>query len=202
MTFTWRLFPKCADPWLLLDVLITAECAMLWSLPLSELPSPEEGEPLGKPLGILGALCHLHCLPHSTECWVQASLVLLTFPIGHSLIQASHPIIYITGASWGPDGSPWPWGAPQAPGLHFLLHDSICNGLNAFLHCICGCFHLHCSTGPTNWTCQAESNAPCTGIWELLFAQSSSKEQDGFPRCQDHSFSDLFIETILEHVGN
>ena len=56
-------------------------------------------------------------------------------PIGHSLVQASHPIIYVTGASQGPDGSPQPPGVPWAPGLCFLLRDSICNSSMAVMFC-------------------------------------------------------------------
>ena len=150
---------------------------------LYQNPPPEEGEPPGEPLGILGALCH-------------------HLPIGYSLIQASHTIIYITCASKGPDGSPKTLGAAQPPGLHLLLHDSICNSSIAFLHHICSHFHLCFSMGPVNWTCQAESNIPCTCIWGPLFAQSSSREQDYFPWCQDHGFGDSVLETILEHDSN
>ena len=89
-----------------------------------------------------------------------------------------------------------------SPGLCLLLHDCIYNISKAFLHCICSHFHLCCSPGPINWTCQAKSNIPCTCIGEPHFARLSSKEQDCFPQCQDHSFDDSFFETILEHVGN
>ena len=40
----------------------------------------EEGEPLGEPLAILGALCHWCHLPHPMTCWAWESLVLLTSP--------------------------------------------------------------------------------------------------------------------------
>ena len=68
------------DLWLLLDALVTAKCTELQSLPLSELPLPEEGEPLGEPLGILGALCCQHHLPRPMIHQAWESPVLVTSP--------------------------------------------------------------------------------------------------------------------------
>ena len=86
-------------------------------------------------------------------------------PIGYSLIQASHPIIYLTGASQGPGGSSKPLGTPRPPGFHLLLHDSNHNSSMAFLHSIYSCYYLHCSSNPINLTYQAELNVlyTCTG---------------------------------------
>ena len=84
--------------------------------------------------------------PASSATCIWASSTGITghshLPIRCSLIQASHPIIYITGTSQGPDGSPQPLGAAQVPGLHFLPQDSICNSSVAFLQVMGGILWL------------------------------------------------------------
>ena len=93
-------------------------------------------------------------------------------------------------------GAPSPWPSSSSPWQHPQYLDGL---LVLFLQPL---EHLHCSPGPINWTCQAELNVPCICIGMPLFVWSSSKEQDSFPWCQDHSFGDSFFETTLEHVGN
>ena len=113
LTFTERPLPECADLWLLLDVLITVRCTELQSFPLSELLSPEEGKPLGEPLGILGALCHQHCLPHPMACQAQASPIHLTSPsdapLSRPCIQSSTLQVPAKDQMALPD----PWGHPS-----------------------------------------------------------------------------------------
>ena len=70
------------------------------------------------------------------------------FPIGCSLIQTLHPIIYFAGTSQRSDGSPWPSGVSWLSGHHPLLHHSICDSPTAFLNSIYHCFHLCQSPSP------------------------------------------------------
>ena len=120
LTFNQRLLPKCADVWLLHDVLITVKCTELWSLPLSELPPPEEGEPLGEPLWILGALCHLCHLPCPMEHQVQTSPVLLTSlsdaPSSRHCIQSS--TLQVPNEDWIALSDPW--GCPSSLAFVFF----------------------------------------------------------------------------------
>ena len=126
------------------------------------------------------------------------SSVHLDAPSSRPLIQPSK--LQVPGK--GPHGSPQPLGASHAPGLHFLLHDSICNSAMAFLHCICSHFHLCCSPTPINWTCQAESNVPCTGIGEFLFYNNHPKNKIASPGARTTALVDSFFKTICKHVSN
>ena len=188
LTFTWRPLLACTDLWLLWGC--SHHCWVHWALIIPSIRTFTSRR------GWVSWRT-------SRNPWCSLSPVLSTlsndmlglgvpaspshFPITCSLVQPSHPVIYFAGTSQGLDGSPWPLGLPQPSGIHFLLHDS--------------CFHPCCSPGPINWTCQPESNIPCTSKGKPFFAWSSSKEQDSFPWCQDHSFSKSFFKAILEHVS-
>ena len=119
LAFTQRPLPQHTDLWLLLDVLITVECTDLWLLPLSELPHPEDGEPIGEPLGILGALCHQHHLPCPVVHQVQVSSVLLTSP---SDTPSSRPCIQSSTLGWAEDwvALPNPQGCPGPLSFIFI----------------------------------------------------------------------------------
>ena len=165
LTFTQRSLPTCADLWLLLDALITVKCTDLWSLPLSELPPPDKSEPPGQPLGILGALCDWHHLPHPMTCWAWESPVLLTSqldaPLSRPCIKTS--TLQASAEDWIAFPDPC-----RCPSLHLLFHDNVCNSLMALLNSIYSQFYQCCPPSPINWTCQAESNIPCTSKGESL----------------------------------
>ena len=57
-----KTIPACTNHLLFLHTLIMVDCWELQSLPQSELPPPEEGEPPEGSLGNHGLSCHLCCL--------------------------------------------------------------------------------------------------------------------------------------------
>ena len=201
LTFIQRPLPTCADPWLLQDALIAVEHTELWSLPLSELPPLEEGEPPREPLGIHGTLCCRCHLPSPTMHRAWELPVLFTSPsdapLSKSCIQSS--TLQAPAKDWMALSDPQGYPGPLVF-VSFSITASMVAQWPSWT-VFYSCFHLHCSPSPIKWTCQAESNVPCTFKGETLFMQSSSKEQDCFPYCQDHSFINSFFETILEHVS-
>ena len=121
----------------------------------------------------------------------------------YSLVQALHPVVNITGDSWGLGGSPQPSGMAKASCLHFLLHDGICNSSAAFLHSVyCG-FYLCCSPGPFHWAPKDKFNICCVSIEKTLLVQAPSKEQNCLPWCKNHTFGDAIPRTcFLQHICN
>ena len=158
LTFTQRPLPDHAELWLLLNVFFL--CGVPKSLITSCIRTLTPWWRWASRRTYRNAWCPLSLASSTMSNWALSVGIIgpCHLPIGCSLIQASHPIIYITGASQVPDSSSQPLGVPWAPDLHFLHHDSICNSSMAFLHYICTHFHLHCSPSPMNWTCQVESN--------------------------------------------
>ena len=146
LTFTYKPLPSCTDLCLLWDALINVKHMELQSLPLSELPPQEEGEPPREPLGILGALSPELSTP-SDDTISMGVTSPSHFPIGYSLVQTLHAIIYFAGTSQRPDGFPWPSRMPRPSGFHLLLHHSIHNSSTAFLTSIYSCCYLCHSPG-------------------------------------------------------
>ena len=100
---------------------------------------------------------------------------------GHSLFQALHPIIDVTGSSRGLGGSPWPSGMPWASGICFLLHNRVCHSSVAFLDGVyCG-LYVGSSPCPSNRTSEVKLNILCISIKTPLIAWVPFKEQDCLP---------------------
>ena len=146
----------------------------------SELPPPEEGDPLEVSLGNHGTLSSM---PSSTSTHTLRTSVLLLSPtITHFIIshlhfrsiflQASHLLLNVVCCCQGPVCLHCSLGVSWPSCLSFLFLNSICNGSKTFLdstHCL---FCLNLSPSPIDWAAQAESNIPCTPKGKLLFEQS------------------------------
>ena len=134
LSFTQRPLPKYADPWLLPDVLITAECATLWSFPLSELPHPWRG--WASERTSRNHWYYLLLVSSIISNWASSAGItgFSHLPFGCSLIR---PLIQSSALQVSAESLtalPNFQGHPGVPGLNFLPHDSIHNSSTAFLH--------------------------------------------------------------------
>ena len=110
------LHPKAPSQthWSVSAAICSHHCEVWKALMTSSIGTPTTWREWASGRTSRNAWCSLSLASSTTSSW--ASITVITgpshLPIRHSLIQASPPINYITGASQGSDASTWPLGHP------------------------------------------------------------------------------------------
>ena len=140
-------------------------------------------------------------MPPSTSATLLRENALSTSPMIHIIVpfwfsirnsfQASYPFLNVKGHSWSfgvPCFSLW---LPWPSGLCLLLHHSLSDGAVTFLHSFPQSFYLCMSPGPVKQASEVKLNISCPMVGKPLIPQTATKEQDGLPWGQEHTFSYL-----------